>query len=385
MSIRVLNRFPCANVRVLQVRSDGSEAEVRFAADTHGGPESMWFYFKIDDPSPAAEPPANLTLTLHFFNNMLGGWNPETLRPVIREQGKQWFRLRAPVVERQPDGQDTLSWTIPYPANVTEVALCYPYYRDELAQTLTAGRGYWQEDNIGLTQGGRLMPRLRNEIEEGCQACPNPRGLYLLCRQHAGETPGAWVLDGMLTAFARAKPVNWCIWVVPFADLDGVHLGNYGKDAFPYDLNRAWGQPPMRHETLVIQRDLARWSKRCKPELVLDLHAPGLSENSGVYAFPMVGKTPEQEKSATAWSNVFQQAIGPEYADENFARRAAYASRWETPRLTEHVRDVLHCTAVTIETPYAMCRDLVLTTKQYREIGQRLARAVMQRNAALQR
>ena len=44
------------------------------------------------------------------------------------------------------------------------------------------------------------------------------------------------------------------------------------------DLNRAWTSPAMRHEVLVLQRDLERWARRCRPVAVVDLHAPGGTE-----------------------------------------------------------------------------------------------------------
>lgn len=380
MALRVLNRFPGANVRVLGVRAEGPEPEVVFTPDPHGGTEALWFSFRVDDPAPPATPPAALTLTLRFFESLLGADDPAAIRPVTHEAGKNWFRLKPPTVTKQPDGQQSLSWSIPYPTASTEIALCYPYFRDELALLLDHCKDYWHEDGVGLTQEGRVLTRLRNDVAEGSNACPHPRGLYVVARQHSGETPGSWVMDGLLTAFARAKPVNWCVWAVPFANLDGVVGGDYGKDPFPYDLNRAWGTPPMRHETLVLQHDLRRWAKHCKPDLVLDLHAPGACENQGVYAYLAEPSTPEWERSTQAWVNVFRQALVPDFAAENFARKGNYASRWETPRLSGFARDQLGCSAVTIETPYALCRETVMSPKQYREVGQRLARAIVTRH-----
>lgn len=378
MAVRVLNRFPCANVRVLGIRAEGGDPEITFTADPQGGTEALWFNFRVDDPSPPAAPPATLTLTLRFFENLLGGNQPSAVRPVTREAGKNWFRLKAPSVTQLPDGQQSLSWTLPYPSAVTEIALCYPYYRDELSLLLEHCKDYWVEESIGLTQEGRVLTRLRNDIAAGCPACENPHGLYVLARQHAGETPGGWVLDGLLAAFARAKPVNWCVWAVPFANLDGVANGDYGKDPHPYDLNRAWGNPPMRHETLVLKKDMERWAKRCRPALVLDLHAPGACEDAGVYAFLSDG-TPELAKATGAWANVLKQSLQPEYAADDFSRSGNYPSRWETPRACGFAQERFGCSALSLETPYALCRDTVMTPKQYREVGQRIARAVITR------
>ncbi len=379
MALKIHDRFPGANVRVLHLDTSGEKPEVCFTADPMGGTEALWFNFKLHDAAPEPIVPETLTVTLRFVETLLGGYDPATVRPVLHEQGKNWIRLRAPVVRIEPDGQSLLSWSIPYPLTPTSFAVCLPYGTDELETTLKHCRGYWQTGGIGLTQNGRVMQRLSNDILKGCDACANPHGLYLLARQHAGETPGSWVMDGMLDAFSRAKPVNWCVWVVPFANFDDVMRGAYGKDPFPYDLNRAWGDPPMRHETLVLQHDLREWARRCNPELVLDLHAPGLSENVGVYAFAAGSQDAAWEKANQAWLNLFNQALAPDYAAERFCRRADYPSRWETPRLAHFVESKIGCSAISLETPYALIGNTPLLQKQYREIGHRIARAILTR------
>jgi len=58
---------------------------------------------------------------------------------------------------------------------------------------------------------------------------------------------------------------------------------------------------------------------------------------------------------------------------------ADYPSRWPQPRLGDFVRDAVGCAAVSLETPYCAIRDTVLLQKHYREVGQRLVRAVLTR------
>lgn len=381
MALHVLKRFAGANVRVLQI-VQSSAPEVIFTPDPHGGPEVLWFNFKLEDADPSPSVPDTLTLTLRYFRNLLGGGDPQYFRPLIRQQKNSWRRLSPPSVRSLADGQPLLSWTIPYPVTLTEVAFCYPYGADELQVQLARSKGYWREESIGLTQSGRVMTRLDNQVMDGGDVAGRPRGLYLLARQHSGETPGSWVLDGLLEGFSRNRSGNkWCVWAIPFANLDGVVAGDYGKDTFPYDLNRAWGSPPMRHETLVLQRDMRRWAALCRPELVLDLHAPGACEHEGMYLFkanPQTAET-ENDRAQQTWINVLQQQLGAEFAAEPFARIATHGSRWSTARVTDFVRDTFGCTALSMEIPYGFCGDTVMTPKQYREAGRRLARAILSR------
>ena len=186
------------------------------------------------------------------------------------------------------------------------------------------------------------------------------------------------MLDGLLEGISRSKAANWCVWAIPFAHLDGVLDGDYGKDPFPYDLNRAWGTPPMRHETLVLQRDMQRWAARCRPELLLDLHAPGACQTAGIYTYTTPGES-DDARDNQAWVNVLQQALGAEFAAESFARTATYPSRWTTPTAKDYAQQAFGCAAITIETPYALCGDTVMAPKQYREAGRRLAHGILTR------
>ena len=374
MAIRVLYRFPGANVRVISARADGPKPEVVFTSEPHGATDVLWFHFRLDDPQPVQPPPATLTLTLRFFQNFSGAADPAALRPVMRVEDKSWTRLKAPEVSFLPDGQPLLSWEIDYPAARTEVALCYPYGRAEADILLQHSKGYWREEEIGLTREGRPLLRLDNGVAG--QGPAAPRGLYLVARQHAGETPGSWVLDGLLEKFSRARNPAWCVWAVPFADIDGIAAGDYGRDCVPRDLDRAWGRPPARHESLVMRRDLERWRERCRPALVLDLRAPGASEADGVHACAAETAKPEEERDVRAWANHIGQELAPEYAAEPFLRPPLPGPG---TTLSAFAHDELATPALAIETPYAICRGALMTVRHYREVGHRIAKAILGR------
>jgi hypothetical protein len=247
----------------------------------------------------------------------------------------------------------------------------------EVEALVQASNGYWQVDSIGLSQGGRSLLRLSNDYGRTDGQRP---GIYLMARQHSGETPGSWVLDGLLRYVASRGDAAPLVWAVPLTNVDGVEGGDYGKDNYPYDLNRAWGRPPMRHEVLALQGDIRRWTERCRPALVLDMHAPGACETSGVYCYlpdPAVHSRFHQE--ALSWTTAIKGALTPAYAAECFERVARYASRWETPRCTGYCWSRHGVCGLGVETPYALVGDLVLTRERYREIGARIAAGVMER------
>jgi murein tripeptide amidase MpaA len=262
------------------------------------------------------------------------------------------------------------------PASWVDVALCYPYGQDDVQALAAESGGCWRSDVIGVSQSGRPLVRLSNSPGEPGGSRP---GLFLVARQHSGETPGSWVLDGLLRRLARDRS-DALVWAVPLANADGVAQGDYGKDNFPYDLNRAWRPPPMRHETVVYERDIRRWSERCRPCLALDFHAPGACETEGVYAYlPKPEVFLRLHDESARWADALAEALAPRYAASPFRRVARYASRWETPSLCEFVAKVYRIPALALETPYSRCGATVLTREGYREVGASIADAVLRR------
>ena len=372
MSFQVDTQIPHSNGCNISIREKNGTAVVSFSPHPHGGPEALWFCFRLKRTDRGS---GEAKLILENPTNLLGGSRPETFRPVIRYEEEEWQRLTPGEVKELPDGRLEVSWLVRAPEDYLDFALCYPYGKPELEKLMEAGRGFWQQDIIGVSQKGRPILRLSNDYGQEGGSRP---GLYLLARQHSGETPGSWVLDGFLRYTASLDKEAPLVWAVPFANIDGVEQGDYGKDNFPYDLNRAWGAPPMRYETLVLKRDLARWKARCRPVLAIDFHAPGASENDGIYCFlQKPGVSLEKYEEGKGWSDKIAAKLGPKFAAPSFGRIARYSSRWETANFTTFCAAELDVCALSFETPYFSIKEHVLTMEDYREAGARIAEAVI--------
>ena len=378
MTFTVDTNIPYGNACDISITAADDLTEVRFAPDPHDGPECLWFCFRLVQEGAPLAPDARVRLVLKNPDNMLGGHRPQYMRPVVRwGDGDDWQRLGEGAIQELPDGRRSVSWLIDAPQTTLDVAYCYPYGRPEVKALIGETDGYWQLDTIGVSQKARPLWRLSNDY--GREGGERP-GLYLLARQHSGETPGSWVLDGFLRYIASLGENAPLVWAVPLTHIDGVEDGDYGKDGFPYDLNRAWGRPPMRHEVLVYQKDIGRWAARCRPALAIDLHGPGACETSGIYCYladPAEHARFHQE--ALTWTTAIKQSLTCTYAAETFERVANYPSRWETPRSTGYCWAQHGVCGLGIETPYAMVGDLVLTRERYREVGARIAAGVVSR------
>lgn len=374
MAFKVDTDIPYGNACEVSVTESEGMTEVGFAPDPHGGPECLWFCFRLTRLGSAAS--QKVRLALKHSLNMLGGGESLNMRPVVRRARADWERLGAPAVERLPDGRNLVSWIIDAPETSTDVAYCYPYGKQEMEALVNDTNGYWKMDTIGVSQMARPLMRLSNSYGEAGSDRP---GLYLVARQHSGETPGSWVLDGFLRHIASLGDSAPLVWSVPLTNVDGVEQGDYGKDNFPYDLNRAWGPAPMRHEVLIFQRDMRRWRERCRPCLGIDFHAPGACEKDGIYCFlPDPEKYPEYHQAAMKFATTIEKALMPGYAASPFGRVASYKSRWETPTFASYCWTGHKIPGFTIENPYAMVGDLLLTREHYQEAGKLMAWAVVE-------
>ena len=136
----------------------------------------------------------------------------------------------------------------------------------------------------------------------------------------------------------------------------------------------------MRHETRVIQADMNEWRSRCRPALVLDLQATGGSASAGLSCrLPASDEDSAAARDSIKWANVFLEALGDDYAAPDFKRPSEGAPSNAGLSLGAYARQVLAVGALTLDVPYALCGKTVMTPKQYREAGRRIARSILRR------
>lgn len=357
MALRVLTRFPGANAAALP--ADGRADEIVFSpVPGPGGGGLPWFHFRAADPQPPSPPPAALRVRLAFADSLPGldAAGAAQLRPVYREKGGNWVRAKpgTAVPGRFPGEPPAVVWDLPFPPRdgSLDVALDVPYGPEDLAATVRRSNGFWTERDAGLLAGGAVLRRLSS----GQPPSPAPRALYVVARRSPSAMPASWVLDGMLEAFSRAKSAKWRVWAVPFADPAGAARGAPEPDAAAGARLRA-----------LLAADFARCAAGARPELYLDLDAapPG----GGVLAAAAPAADPAADKSARAWTNLFAQALAPDFAGDGFDAGAAPAEDFPdvpVPRLSLRV-------------PYGRLFHAAAAPRHWREIGQRLAKAVLSR------
>ncbi len=379
MSLKLESKFPGGNARRLLVKTDGEVPVVSFAADPCQGPECLWFNFRLVETAPETVKTEKVQLVLKYFDNLYGSGDPIRVRPVCKHQNQDWVRMKPGKIAVGEDGQHSVSWIIDYPKPSVEVAVCFPYGSQEIKQMIDKTRGYWKSDTIGLTQSGRPIQRLSNNA--GTPGGDMP-GIYLIARQNPGETPGSWVLDGLLRELARTRNQRCLFWVIPLADIDGIIRGEYGKKNYPFNLNRSWGDSFYRHETLVIQNDLKRWQKRCKPVLGINFQSPGICHTEGIHCYlPDGERFPDLHKLSTAWANNLANRLPAKFTAtaKDFKKSATQRPGGLENDFISYACESLKISAVTLLSPYSMAGDNLLSRKCYRESGKTIAMGILDR------
>lgn len=247
-----------------------SPAHLRFRARADSSPRPLWFYFCIED---ARVPSVRCELL-----NADECFGPRTawplVRPVYSPDGCRWQRLERAHYTGVGTPSGIFGFTVPVVGPTTFVAYSHPYTTADL-QTLMeqlAPQPGLTHTKLALSGEGRALSLLTFGDRHRARA-----SVWVLGRQHAGECPASYTMEGLLRRLAeegsQAADREVLIQTVPLIDLDGVFHGRYGKDQQPVDFNRDWRPQPAREETAAVLRAMRESHARYPVRLVLDIHA----------------------------------------------------------------------------------------------------------------
>lgn len=264
----------CGNGKFISYEQKNETEQITFVAESKmNEPAPLWFHFRVEGLSGGTV--RFVIGNAHQFLRDAADANVITNDyPVFRQPSGEWKRTYHCEYEIGYGNVPISSFTIPKCPETVEVAFCFPYSLADLNITLSE-TNVFSKSIIGYSTRGREILRysLNNQTDRKLP------GVYITCRQHAGEVGGSWVLDGLLRYFNNTNRLSEMkdisLWIIPFVDVDGVDEGCYGKDQFLGDMNRSWKMPfTPRTEISAIIQDVVLWQKQCIPELHIDIHSP---------------------------------------------------------------------------------------------------------------
>jgi murein tripeptide amidase MpaA len=259
---------------------------------------------------------------------------------------RRWFR-----VPTSFDGEVLEFFHTPRGELVT-YAYFAPYSLDrqqKLLRRVARGRGA-RVEVLGHTPQGRPLSLVTvGEASEG------RRSIWVIARQHPGETMAEWFAEGLLRRLldeedelVQALLERAVFHVVPNMNPDGGYLGNLRTNALGVDLNRTWNFPvPEGPEVALVRERMHREGV----DLFLDIH--GDERNPYCFLAGCEGN-PGYSPRLAALEALFEQA--------QCASNADFQDEYKYPRdapgegdlscASNYVGEVFDCLSFTLEMPF---------------------------------
>ena len=270
------------------------------------------------------------------------GWRD--YRPCVSLDGEAWRRVPA------TDQDGALSFEAEAPHGVLYAAYFAPYgaARAQRFTARCAASPLAAYAPLGLSARGQPIERLT--VGDG------PRTLWVIARQHPGETMGSWWMGGFLSKLldeadedARALRAAATLHVVPMMNPDGVAAGNLRTNAVGTDLNRAWAEPSAEASPEVLAVRGAMEEAGC--DLFLDVHGDeAIANNFIAGAKGIPGWTDRLEGLQDAYESALVRLTPDFQREEGYGIPAP--GRANLKIATNWVAEAFDCLAMTLEMPF---------------------------------
>jgi murein tripeptide amidase MpaA len=328
------------SIHVVDIKSSRA-AELALRKDS-AADIKQWFYFKARGERGA---PVEYRIVNAGEVNNPGCWDGYSA--LASYDMERWFRVpttfdgRALVIRHTPDRR------------VVHYAY-FAAYPVERHAALVARAGASRRARV-TSIGESLEQRPIDVIEVGKVGGPK-RKVWIVTRQHAGETQGAWLIEGLLSrllderdAFAGALLDKAALYIVPNMNPDGSARGNFRTNAAGRDLNREWSDPVVQASPeVVLVRDAMSVTG---VDMFLDLHG----EETAPCAFA-IGC--DGNPSYSARQRDLERRFSEDLArrDRHFWRDYGYGpddpGKGDLRIGNNYVGEVHGCLSITIELPF---------------------------------
>lgn len=340
MTLHISSRFDAGNIDVIAA-DDPADIRLAIRRDAHSD-FYQWFHFRVQG---ARQQPLRLRLTNAAGAAYPDGW--DGYQALASHDRQHWFR----VPTRYLDGELVIEHT---PAtDSVYYAYFAPYsferHLDLIARCQQSPR--CRVETLGRTLDGHDLDLLRfGDPAEG------KRTLWLIARQHPGETMAEWLMEGVLErlcdpddALAGQLLEQAVLYLVPNMNPDGSVRGHLRTNAAGANLNREWHSPSAERSPEVLkvrQRMLATGV-----DLFLDIHGDeALPYNFVAGCEGNPGYSPRLATLETQFKDALMR-INPDFQDRyGYPKDAPGAA---DPSLATHwVGQQFDCLAFTLEMPF---------------------------------
>ncbi|CAH0529832.1 M14 family metallopeptidase [Vibrio hippocampi] len=338
--MKIFSNFESGNIHVI---ADDSPQDIQLSIPADNNTDiAQWFHFRLESEAQQAH---------HFTINDLTksaypeGWVDYDV--VASYDREEWFRIPAKF-----DG-DKLTFNVIPEDESMYFSYFAPYSYDRHQDLLHSAQTH---PACKLETLGHTLDNNDISILTIGEPSDNKKNIWVIGRQHPGETMAEWFIEGLLQRLldetdtvARALVNNVVFHVVPNMNPDGSIRGHLRTNGIGVNLNREWQTPSMERSPevyLVRERML-----KTGVDLFLDIHG----DEAIPYNFVAGGEgIPSYDKRIQHLENHFKQSlltITPEFQDaigydkdEPGKANLTVGSNW--------VGEQFKCLSLTLEMPF---------------------------------
>jgi murein tripeptide amidase MpaA len=339
MPIKISSQFDAGAIEIVSATS-ASAIDLNIRKDSHAD-ITQWFYFRLQGAQ--GEP-----CTIRFLNAgqsaYPAGW--EDYRACASYDRVNWFRV--------PTTFDGQVMTIAHTPAMDSVYYAYfePYSFERHLELMDRAQ---MLDNVRMVDLGNTVDgRDFNMLVIGDPQAP--KKVWVIARQHPGETMAEWFVEGMLDAlldpahpFGRQLLKEAVFYVVPNMNPDGAARGNLRTNGAGANLNREWLNPSMERSPEVFLVKAKMHETGC--DLFLDVHGDeGLPYVFVAGSEALPNFSPEQAAAQRRFMDDFMIA-SPDFQDVHGYPPAPYTDEVLTMG-SPHITHAFGCLSLTLELPF---------------------------------
>lgn len=339
MPIKISHHFDAGAIEVVSADS-ASVIDLKVRKDSHSD-FLQWFYFRLQGAGGQA---CRIRLLNAGETSYPDGW--EGYQAAASYDNEEWFRV--------PTSFDGKVLTIEHTPECDSVFYAYfePYSFERHLSLISRAQmsPLVRVEDLGNTIDGRDF----NLLVVGNPAAQ--KKVWVIARQHPGETMAEWFVEGMLDGLldpanpiARSALDKAVFYIVPNMNPDGSARGNLRTNAAGANLNREWMTPTRERspEVLYVKERIAQTGV----DVFLDIHGDEGLPYVFVAGNQMIeGFTAEQMAVQKKFIEDFKQA-SPDFQD-----KFGYAdNKYSADMLTLASKFIGHtygCLALTLEMPF---------------------------------
>jgi murein tripeptide amidase MpaA len=339
MPIKISSQFDAGAIDIVNATS-ASAIDLNIRKDSHAD-ITQWFYFRLQGAQ--GEP-----CTIRFLNAgqsaYPAGW--EDYRACASYDRVNWFRV--------PTTFDGQVMTIAHMPAMDSVYYAYfePYSFERHLELMDRAQ---MLDNVRMVDLGNTVDgRDFNMLVIGDPQAA--KKVWVIARQHPGETMAEWFVEGMLDAlldpahpFGRQLLKEAVFYVVPNMNPDGAARGNLRTNGAGANLNREWLNPSMERSPEVFLVKAKMHETGC--DLFLDVHGDeGLPYVFVAGSEALPNFSPEQAAAQRRFMDDFMIA-SPDFQDVHGYPPAPYTDEVLTMG-SPHITHAFGCLSLTLELPF---------------------------------